>query len=290
MKWIREHTHVVDHPRLLEAGAIGRDLWHWGMLFAGKHETDGVLPMSAVLATPWGAGGKKNVMVAQKLVAVGLWDRVDVGYQICRWSEMGNPTKAELEDKRKEEREGRKGRRQRSSMPPAGDLENTDVSAPDNAGCPPRTPQGVPYSLSSGLTDRIESTDHPRPASAPEWSADPQKPPPDWWDSVCETVQFETGVDIPRGEAWLRYAGHRGDKRRPPERGHAVYWLTTVVVKEAREARDNARRQADRDAKFDRARGGPPEPVRETPEQSAKFAAELAARVAARKARERGAA
>jgi len=269
VKWIREHTHIVDHPRLLEAGANARDLWHWGMLYAGNHETDGRLPMSAVLASPWGAGGKKNITVAQKLVEVGLWDRVDSGYQICRWVEMGNPTKADLDEKRREERDGRKTRRKRSSYSPppplSPDLQAEGVSEPDPAECPPRTPQGVPYSdsYSSSGSGSSDARATPRPSEVREL-ADPLKPPPDWWESVCETITFQTGEKLPAGEAWLRYAGHRGEKRGAPERGHATYWLTTVMVREARETREKARRQDDRDAKFDKerekVRAGPPNP------------------------------
>jgi hypothetical protein len=61
MDWIKKRTHVIDHPRFLEAGAVARDLYDWGMLYSGEHELDGELPMVAVMLSAWGAGGKGNV-------------------------------------------------------------------------------------------------------------------------------------------------------------------------------------------------------------------------------------
>lgn len=123
MEWTRLQTHVVDHPRFLEAGAQARDLWTWGMLYAGRHETDGAIPMAAVLACPWGAGGKANVRVANRLVEVGLWGRTDAGYLVLRWSENGNPTRSELESAREAARERMKKKR---SQPP----ENSQTRIP----------------------------------------------------------------------------------------------------------------------------------------------------------------
>ena len=100
MLWVKLGTHITDHERLLEAGAVARDLYVWGLLYAGKHETDGELPMSAVLASPWGANGTRNIKPALRLVEVGLWLRTSLGFSSCRWAEQGNETKASLAEKR----------------------------------------------------------------------------------------------------------------------------------------------------------------------------------------------
>jgi hypothetical protein len=281
MKWIREHTHIVDHPRLLEAGSAGRDLWHWGMLYAGLHETDGELPLIAVLSSSWGTGGKRNIVVAQKLCDVGLWERTDTGYRICRWIEMGNPTQADLAEKRQEEREGRKVRRRRLSdvsavsqpclnesgtgsegpqveqgSTPKNTVVSDVVSEPCPPMCPPRTPHGVPYSYSYSESGSGSDLREPRSGPLPTMRVipDPADPPPDWWPEALATVQMATSVALPASEAWVRYAGHRAVKTMPAERRDAVQWLTSVMVREAREARERARRQDDRDAKFDRDR------------------------------------
>lgn len=291
MKWIRAHCHIVDHPRFTDAGVLGRDLWHWGMLFAGKHETDGEIPTSALLASAWGAGGKRNATVARKLVEVGLWEQTEAGYRICRWSEMGNPTKADLAEKRKEEREGRKERRTRSSAPPPSEVSSpvvsADVSAPDNQKCPPRTPDGVPYSYSEGLTGRKD----PEVSRGPASSADPMQPPPDWWAGVLATIHSDCGVTLPGREAWLRYAGHRVSKSQregrpyPATQPDALHWLAGVMVPEARKERRAESDKRERDAKWDRQRSGPASPgegTKLTEAEAKSFADQLRQRMAAR--------
>lgn len=126
-----------------------------------------------------------------------------------------------------------------------------------------------------------------RPPTAIAVTADPANDAPDWWAGVLETIGTGTGVHLPAREAWLRYAGHRASKARPAERRDAVHWLTTVMVKEARDEREKARHQRERDARFDRQRGGPPEPAEVPTDAEAKANAErLAQRIAERKARE----
>ena len=112
--------------------------------------------------------------------------------------------------------------------------------------------------ISDPISEEIQSA-RARPTT-PAVTADPDNPEPDWWPGVLETVGQGTGVHLPGRESWLRYAGHRASKFRPAERRDAVHWLTTVMVKEAREAREKARRDRERDAKFDRQRAGPPNP------------------------------
>lgn len=255
MKWVRAHCHVVDHPRFLEAGALARDLWNWGMLYSGKHELDGELPLGAILNTPWGAGGKKNAPIAERLVEVGLWEKTETGYRISKWEEMGNPTKAGLAAKREEERTGRANRRQntkRSDPPPA--VESGVVSAPDNVPDKERTPDGVPYSYSkssgSGSREGVQGEDRPP-----------------WFDDAIATVEMQTGVKLRPADCWLRYFGHRRNKGVAPSHGDAVYWLTTVMVPEGRRELRAEADKRERDAKFDAERANRPSGFRqpETP-------------------------
>ncbi len=153
MLWVKKGTHVIDHPRFLEAGPIGRDLWDWGMLYAGAHETDGELPMVAIISSPWGAGGKANIKVAAKLVTIGLWERTDEGFRICRWAEQGNQTKAQIATDRSAARERKaRGARERKAAPGSGmvraNSERTNT----------KVPTSTSYSSSeSGSPDQIAS-------------------------------------------------------------------------------------------------------------------------------------
>lgn len=289
MNWIREHCHVVDHPRFTASGPTGRDLWHWGMLFSGKHETDGELLLSDVLATPWGAGGKKNIVVAQKLVDVGLWERTDTGYRILRWSEMGNPTKAELEVKRKEERDGRKVRRSRSGSvpPPAPDLGSGHVSAPDDRECPPRTPQGVPYSLSDSeeLTGRKTIADPERPASSGLVRRD--MPLDADARAAWATGTFHGDPDKTIDVVWLAFCGEYAGRdfgSRESLIGKFQKWVT----KECDMAKTARIQRRDRDAKFEQ-RNRPPSPFTEPEKLTPEKQRELAERFPMRR-RDRGAA
>lgn len=72
------------------------------------------------------------------------------------------------------------------------------------------------------------------PTSAPE--AEPANAP-DWFRGVVETVAMQTGEQIDPAEAWLRYSGHRASKGKPVNRDDAKYWVTSVIVREARQDR-----------------------------------------------------
>lgn len=61
---------------------------------------------------------------------------------------------------------------------------------------------------------------------------------------------MNTGVILPVAEAWLRYDGHRAGKGIAPTTKDAQYWLTTVMVPEARELLRRESRDKDRDKVF----------------------------------------
>ncbi len=63
-------VNIISHARAFIAGPEAMGLWTWSMCYAQVHETDGRVPRAASLAA-W--GGRRNIMLAQKLVASGLW-------------------------------------------------------------------------------------------------------------------------------------------------------------------------------------------------------------------------
>jgi hypothetical protein len=113
--------------------------------------------------------------------------------------------------------------------------------------------------------------------------------PPAWFGEAIATVEVQTGETIRPSDSWLRYSGHRAGKGIAKTPQDAVYWLTTVMVPEARKERRDASDRREREAKWDRQRDrqrAGPEPERlpvPTAEESKAFAAEIAARVAARR-------
>lgn len=137
---------------------------------------------------------------------------------------------------------------------------------------------------------REAHTQEPEPTRFRLGFPDPSEPAPEWWPSALGTISVATAVDLPPSESWLRYAGHRNNKRLPATQPDAIQWLTNVMVREARDQREKARAAADRESKWERARAGPrmaPDALPPPTEAEAKANAEkLARRIAERKARE----
>ncbi len=260
MLWVKLSTHVVDHQRFLEAGAAARDLWAWGMLYSGKHETDGDLPMAAVLASAWGAGPRGNIKPAMKLVEVGLWERTDSGFKISRWAEQGNETKASLTEKR----EAAKTRKSRSgSRELSANEHRTNVKGSTST------------SLSSGslLGSQIASA-----------QVDRTEPLADDARSVFDRIAMNRHVGQTPEVAWTNFTGHFADQvfaSRGAIMGRWQKWVNQQCVygEEAREKDRQREAAAEERRRFNRE--GPEKPPPPTKEQSLAFARELAARVTA---------
>ncbi len=89
MIYVQVDVDFPSHPRALRAGPLGRDLWYWGLCYVRKYLTDGEVP-AAALATYPEPGAEE---IAERLVRLGLWERTDDGFRVCRYAEKGNQTK-----------------------------------------------------------------------------------------------------------------------------------------------------------------------------------------------------
>lgn len=241
MDWVKEGTQVIDHPKFLEAGPIARDLWEWGMKYSGKHELDGELPMVAVLSSAWGAGGSGNIVPAQQLVEIGLWERTDAGFRILRWEEQGNLTRAQIAEGREAARSRMKRRRSDPPPPLAGcslDVRaNFDVRSPELLANERRTNADVPTStspsdLGSGSLepDLVQASQVTTPrAREPAFEIPPEPesrvvaiepwtldtPIPDAWRVDADGQITPTGETVDVAEQWRRYLA---DRLRPDQR------------------------------------------------------------------------
>lgn len=213
--YVKKRTHIINHVRFIRAGALARDLYDWGMLWSGQQETDGEIPMDSVLCSPWGYGNKRNVTLAQKLVEVGLWERTDTGYRICKWSEQGNRTKAELNERRRGDRE----RKSKTSTPPSPTLD----------GLSGNLPHGIPSSTSYS-------------PSGSGSLGEMQEGVPAWWAGAIATAEQVVGgkVDQP-GALWLEYDAARDRKGWARNHRDAVGWLSAVIRSGRERERQNAR-------------------------------------------------
>lgn len=78
---------ITTHPKAFAAGIEAMGLWLWAIAFAKQHRTEGRVHRAAVLGA-W--GGRRNVMLAKRLVEAGLWSlREDGDWEIHNFVEKG---------------------------------------------------------------------------------------------------------------------------------------------------------------------------------------------------------
>jgi hypothetical protein len=110
MAWIRLDDQIAHHPKFVKAGAVAAWLWVCGQSYCGRYLTDGFIPCDALSSLGTVAKPERE---AARLVAAGLWDSVDGGWQIHDYHDY-QPTREEVERRRENRREsGRLGGRRR---------------------------------------------------------------------------------------------------------------------------------------------------------------------------------
>lgn len=103
MAWIRLDDQIGHHPKFLKAG-LSSWLWVCCIGFSQKFLTDGFIPDEAVSSV---CGGVERPLVHfQKLVKVGLLDRVKDGYQVHDYLLFNDS--AEVVKKKREDDKARK--------------------------------------------------------------------------------------------------------------------------------------------------------------------------------------
>lgn len=86
MTWFKVDDSLDFHPKVIAAGNAAMGLWVRAGAYCARQLTEGFLERSMVQTL----GGKPKDAAA--LVAAGLWEPVDGGYQFHEWEER-NPTK-----------------------------------------------------------------------------------------------------------------------------------------------------------------------------------------------------
>ena len=245
---------IISHPKAFAAGVEAMGLWLWSIAHSKLHRTSGRVSRIAAFAA-W--GGRRNAVLAKRLVDAGLWIlREDGDWDV--WNHEKKAPVLKLTPGAKRTQKWRETKRVTSPV--------TNGDRHGDVTCDVSASYSTSTSVSSG--SQIAS-------------------PPAWWQSTLDTLEANTGVKLAAGEAWLRYAGHRASKEppKPTSPPDALHWLGTVMVAEHRKARDEAYHREKRDADFDSrrrvAREGPPKPPPPTKAQADAFAEELATRVRA---------
>ena len=129
MPWVKLDDAILDNPKILEAGPLGFALHVAAICYCARNLTDGFLPTPkaaslldlsgvhcdhanpcgrAAYGRPTGmSGGVVDVAdVIEMLVELGLWHRVDGGFEVHDFLEY-NPSRAKVEADRQQAKEQR---------------------------------------------------------------------------------------------------------------------------------------------------------------------------------------
>lgn len=119
MTWVKLDDQFGDHPKVAAAGPLAGWLHVRALCYCSRHLTDGFVPRD-ILRTlwDWGFEGVSQVAsgssegLAEKLTSVGMWMKVDGGFQIHDYLEY-NPSAADVRAKREAERKKKESARAR---------------------------------------------------------------------------------------------------------------------------------------------------------------------------------
>jgi hypothetical protein len=130
------------HPKQLKAGPLACWLWLCGLAYACRHATDGLLPAEAIPTLCPDA-----VAQAERLVDVGLWDRVEGGFRIhdfLDWNDSAAHRRAKMAEKTARQakwREQRRDGRRTTGASPVDAPETHGRRATNAAPTPTPTPK-----------------------------------------------------------------------------------------------------------------------------------------------------
>ena len=151
--WVRLDDSLEGHRKRRRAGHEAMGLWMGALTYAGKYLTNGQIDQDWLEAEIPSAAKRKKVV--GRLVTVGLFDFLPAGAKILLPDRRGeavefgpfpedsylvhdflqfNPSKAEVEERRKKEREKKIAQR----MSPGDNPGDTNGTSPDLSSEPPR--------------------------------------------------------------------------------------------------------------------------------------------------------
>jgi hypothetical protein len=201
---------IMTHPKACAAGPEAMGLWLWGQAYAKLHRSDGRVHRAAALYA-W--GGKRNIMLAKRLVEAGLWlAREDGDWDIYNFDRKspGRKTPSGAPPMTSTERV-RKLRAEKKAQRPADVTDVTVTETACNGNGNAGTSTSTSYSVSS--------------VSSGEGTGGG---PPEWWaGSVAAAEQVVGSIDQPEAR-WVEYDASRDRKRWARNHRDAVGWLTSV--------------------------------------------------------------
>jgi len=132
VSWIKIDDQFADHPKVIAAGPLAAWLYVCGLTYCGRYLTDGWIPDGQVRKL---ADIDDAAAQVQRLVDVGLWERVDDGYIVhdyLEYNPTGEKVRAERAANARRQAEWRERNRQDNGQ--FGD-DVTDAESERNAPC-----------------------------------------------------------------------------------------------------------------------------------------------------------
>ena len=142
MSWVKIDDQMSDHPKLIVAGPVAAWFWMCGMCYCARYLTDGFVPLGQV--RKMADMDHDPLELAEKLVATGLWERTDGGFNVHDYLDY-NPSREEVIAARGARMEAgrRGGRRSAANKQKATDIQanaqaDAQASAQANAQAQPQ--------------------------------------------------------------------------------------------------------------------------------------------------------
>jgi hypothetical protein len=169
MPWARIDDDAPSHPKMFRAGVEAFGFWVAGNCFCNKRLTDGFIPDDALALIYPGTLPRKAVALAERLVQVGLWERVEGGWRVHDFHQY-NPTADEV----RKERQAAKERKDRWKEKRRGNASGTATerrSTLDGNG------DGTAFGTAmERVPERVRNDAHARAATRPDPTHTPLPP------------------------------------------------------------------------------------------------------------------
>jgi hypothetical protein len=185
MPWFKVDDNLAFHQKVLRAGNGAMGLWVRAGSWCAQQLSDGFVPTD--IARTLGSRAE-----AKKLVDSTLWLEVDGGYSFWQWSEEGRqPTRAEVEEKRKATRERQRRAREKAQGVTASVTRDDERDIPRD--------DAVTDSVSHAAPDPTRPDPSVVPSELPVAASPPPKRGtriPDGWKPTPADVEWQRSKGI----------------------------------------------------------------------------------------------
>jgi hypothetical protein len=201
--WFRIDDNLAFHHKVVAAGNPAIGLWTRAGALCAQQLTDGFVPDHMIPAM----GTKAQ---AEKLVTVGLWDRVKGGYRFHGWEER-QPSKAEVEAERAAAKERmREYRAKKKGTAPKESPQVSDSRSPEQTPNEQRT-SGEVREVFGNPDPSLPNPSHPDPPIKTGARTRATRRPEDFRPSDKHVaLAVELGVDLKR--EWPQFCDHHDSR------------------------------------------------------------------------------